>query len=265
MSKRLLDGLDTTMEKMRDDPLRLARWFAVLIWIGIGLLLYALDKVDSPQEGWAILAWGGGAVALLETLLRLIVPRWRAPVVYSAAWGAVWIGVGFCLWYDSWDALGPIGIIGLGLVLLGGVIAWQRKSGGSTLEEAVKRVKKSPVRFVAVAVLVIWFGISLLLMATDTILGYDTAAPGDEISASQRGWAVFALGGAIIFFVETLVRLGVSRWRPPFVYSLIWALVWLAAGLSLWFSNMTVLAPIVFIGLGVVLLGLLLPRPPKEA
>ncbi len=76
----------------------------------------------------------------------------------------------------------------------------------------------------------------------------------DDISATQIGWAIFALGGAAIFFLETLVRLIVPRWRQPVVYSFLWGLVWLAVGLSLYFNNWKALAPIVFIGLGCWLL-----------
>lgn len=55
----------------------------------------------------------------------------------------------------------------------------------------------------------------------------------------------------------------VQRWRSPFIYAFIWGLTWLAVGLSLWFNNWTALGPIVFIGLGLILLGLLLPRPER--
>jgi hypothetical protein len=249
--KQLVDSLDQTMERMRKNPLRVFAIAVLIIWFGISLLLYAVGKISTPQRGWAIFAWGGGAIAVIETLLRLIVPRWREPVVYSFIWGVIWIAVGFSLWYDSWDTLGPIGIIGLGLVLIAWVVMWQKKGLSRALDERVKRVREAPVRFIAVSVLIIWFGISLLLNALGTV------------SDPQRGWAIFALGGAVIFFVETLVRLIVSRWRQPAIYSFLWALVWLAVGLSLWYNNWTALAPIVFIGLGLTLLGLLLPKPTR--
>ena len=59
------------------------------------------------------------------------------------------------------------------------------------------------------------------------------------------------------------MRLIVSRWRQPVVYSFLWTLVWLAVGLSLYYNNWKSLAPIVFIGLGLALIGLLLPKPAK--
>ena len=228
-----MDGLDATMERMRKNPLRLVSWFLLLVWCGVTLLLYSLGKIDTPQKGWAIFAWGGGAVAFIETLLRLIVPSWREPVVYSFVWGVVWIAVGFSLWYDSWDTLGPIGIIGLGLVAAGWVVLWQRKGPAKSLEERVKKVREAPVRFVAISVLVVWFGVSLLLMALDTIPAQVTPEVGDDVSASQRGWAVFAFGGRGHLLLETVVRLIVTRWRQPVLYSFMYAVVWLAVGLSL--------------------------------
>jgi hypothetical protein len=250
-AKHLVDGLDATMERMRGNPLRLVCWFLLLVWFGITLLLYELDKVETVQKGWAVFAWGGGAIAFIETLLRLIVPSWREPVVNPVVWGIIWIAVGFSLWYDSWETLGPIGIIGLGLVAIGWVVLWQARGLSKSLDERVKKVRESPARFVTVSVLIIWFGVSLLLNALDTI------------SDPQRGWAVFALGGAVLFFLETLVRLIVPRWRQPVIYSFMYGVVWLAVGLSLWYSNLAYLAPAVVIGLGVTLLGLLLPKPSK--
>lgn len=250
-AKHLVDGLDATMERMKGNPLRVVCWFLLLLWFGVTLLLYELGKVETPQKGWAVFAWGGGAIAFIETMLRLIVPSWREPVVNPVVWGVIWIAVGFSLWYDSWDALGPIGIIGLGLVGVGWVILWQRKSVGKSLDERLSNVRKSPVRFVTISVVIVWFGVSLLLNALDTI------------SEPQRGWAIFALGGAVIFFLETLVRLSVPRWRQPVLYSFMYGVVWLAVGLSLWYSSLTALAPAVVIGLGVTLLGMLLPKPTK--
>lgn len=274
-SKRLMDTLDSTVERMREDPLRLVSWFVVLVWFGVVLLLMALDvikpkitpevggDISAAQKGWAVFAWGGGAVALVETLIRLIVPRWRGPATYSFIWGVVGLGVGFSLWYDSWGTLGPIGIIGLGLILVAWVVVWQRKGTGMRLEEKIRKIKESPMRFVTVDVLIIWFGVSLLLMALEVIGPKMTPDAVGDISASQRGWAVFALGGSAVFFLETLARLIVQRWRSPFIYAFVWGLTWLAVGLSLWFNNWTALGPIVFIGLGLILLGLLLPRPER--
>lgn len=261
--KYLVDGLDATMERMRSNPLRLVSWFLLLVWFGVTLLLYSLGKISTPQKGWAVFAWGGGAIAFIETLLRLIVPSWREPIVNPLVWGVIWIAVGFSLWYDSWAALGPIGIIGLGLVAAGWVILWQRKGPAKSLEERIKKIRESPVRFITISVLVIWFGISLLLMALDAVPAYVTPAVGDDIPASQRGWAVFAFGGAVLFFVETVVRLIVQRWRQPALYSFMYAVVWLAVGLSLWYGQLKWLAPAVVIGLGLTLLGLLLPKPSK--
>jgi hypothetical protein len=261
--RHLMDGLDATVERLRKSPLRATAIAVLIIWWGICLLLYAVKKIDTPQEGWAVFAWGAGAVALIETLLRLIVPNWREPVMYSFVWGVVGIAVGFSLWYDSWDTLGPIGIIGLGLLLVATVAMWQRKGLTKGLEDRVKRVREAPVRFVAISVLIVWFGVSLLLNALGAVSARVTPEVGGDVSASQIGWAIFALGGAAVFLLETLVRLIVPRWRQPVVYSFLWALVWLAVGLSLYYNNWKSLAPVVFIGLGLALIGLLLPKPVK--
>ncbi len=263
VEKHPANGLDATMERIRSNPLRLVSWLLLLVWFGVTLLLYSLGNISTPQKGWAIFAWGGGVIAFIETLLRLIVPSWREPVVNSVVWGVIWIAIGFALWYDSWDALGPIGIIGLGLVAAGWVVFWQRKTPAKTLEERVRKIREAPLRFITIAALIIWFGISLLLMALGTISPKITPEVGGDVSASQRGWAIFAFGGAVLFFAETVVRLIVQRWRQPVLYSFMYGVVWLAIGLSLWYSSLSALAPAVVIGLGVTLLGLLLPKPKK--
>ena len=61
--------------------------------------------------------WGGGALILVEALVRLAVPRFRRPVMGSFVWGAIWVGVGFGLWYDRWEVIGPIVIIAIGVAI----------------------------------------------------------------------------------------------------------------------------------------------------
>ena len=54
---------------------------------------------SNSDHGWAIFLWGGGAIILLGAIVRLMVPRFRRPLVGAFVWGAIWVGVGFGLWY----------------------------------------------------------------------------------------------------------------------------------------------------------------------
>ena len=72
----------------------------------------------SSDHGWAVFAWGGGVIVFTEAFYRLAVPAWRRPLMGSFIWGAIWLGVGFGLWYDKWELIGPIVIIVVGVAIL---------------------------------------------------------------------------------------------------------------------------------------------------
>lgn len=110
-------GMD---EKYRRNPLGFVTFALLVIWLGVTLLLQNSDVIPNDRQGWAIFMWGGGGLILAEALLRLLVPRFRRPIVGSFVWGAIWVGVGFGLWYDRWEFIGPIVIIAIGVAILAG-------------------------------------------------------------------------------------------------------------------------------------------------
>ena len=116
-------GLD---EKYRRDPLGFVSWAVLIIWLGVILLLQNLDVITDGSKGWAIFAWGGGVLIFAEALVRLMVPRWRRSIVGAFIWGAIWVGVGFGLWYDKWEIIGPVVIIAIGVALLAGRLVPRR-------------------------------------------------------------------------------------------------------------------------------------------
>ena len=116
-------GLD---EKYRRNPLGFVSFALLIIWLGVVLLLQNADVISDNDRGWAIFLWGGGVIILAGALLRLLVPAWRRPVVGSFIWGAIWVGVGFGLRYESWEVIGPIVIIAIGVAILAGRLAPRR-------------------------------------------------------------------------------------------------------------------------------------------
>ncbi len=117
------EGLD---EKYRRNPLGFVAWALVIIWLGVTLLLQNFDVVENDDHQWAFFFWGGGVIFLAESLLRMAVPKWRRSVVGSLVWGAIWIGVGFGLWFDKWEVIGPIVIIAIGVAILAGRLVPRR-------------------------------------------------------------------------------------------------------------------------------------------
>ncbi len=116
-------GLD---EKYHRNPLGFVSFAVLLIWLGVTLLLQNAGVIDDNDHGWAIFFWGGGAIILIGAVVRLIVPRWRRPVVGAFVWGAIWLGIGFGLWYDKWEVIGPIVIIAIGVAILAGRLVPRR-------------------------------------------------------------------------------------------------------------------------------------------
>jgi hypothetical protein len=108
-------GLD---EKYRRNPLGFVSFALIVIWLGVTLLLQNTDVITDDAQGWAVFVWGGGIIILAEALIRLAIPRWRRSVVGPFIWGAIWIGVGFGLWYDRWEVIGPIVVIAIGVAIL---------------------------------------------------------------------------------------------------------------------------------------------------
>lgn len=109
------EGLD---EKYHRNPLGFVAWALVLIWLGVTLLLQNTDTIRDDDRGWAIFFWGGGGIFLMEALIRMAIPRFRRPLVGSLVWGAIWVGVGFGLWYKEWQVIGPLVIIAIGVGIL---------------------------------------------------------------------------------------------------------------------------------------------------
>ncbi len=116
-------GLD---EKYRRNPLGFVSFALIIIWLGVTLLLQNLDLFTGTSEGWAVFAWGGGVIILAEALIRLAIPRFRRPLAGAFVWGAIWLGVGFGLWYGKWAVIGPLVIIAIGVALLVGRLVPKR-------------------------------------------------------------------------------------------------------------------------------------------
>ncbi len=113
-------------EKYHRNPLGFVTFALLIIWLGVTLLLQNSGVIPNDRQGWAVFMWGGGGLILVEALTRLAIPRFRRPLVGSFVWGAIWVGVGFGLWYDRWELIGPIVIIAIGVAVLAGRLAPRR-------------------------------------------------------------------------------------------------------------------------------------------
>jgi hypothetical protein len=116
-------GLD---EKYKRNPLGFVAWALLIIWLGVTMLLQNTDVIADNDRGWAVFVWGAGVIFLAEALLRVAIPRLRRPTRGSFVLGAVLVGVGFGLYYDEWEVIGPIVIIAVGVAILAGRLVPRR-------------------------------------------------------------------------------------------------------------------------------------------
>src|SRR4030042_1479466 len=105
-------------EKWQRDPVNVAMWAAILIWVGLVLLVDNLDFTANLGwwEGWAVAFMGAGVIVLVQVLIRILVPAYRKPVGGDVILGFVFLGIGLGDMV-GWDLIWPIIIIALGVSL----------------------------------------------------------------------------------------------------------------------------------------------------
>jgi hypothetical protein len=112
------NGGDSWDEKWRRDPLNAAWWALVLIWAGLVLIADNMGMLNNLGIGGKALAigfLGAGILALLLVLIRLFVPAYRRPVTGSIILGFILLGVGLGELSESWDVVGALVLIAIGV------------------------------------------------------------------------------------------------------------------------------------------------------
>jgi cation transport ATPase len=109
-------------EKWRRDRGNALVWAGVLIWIALVVIEatqgYAGLEDETWWETWAAAFVGVGAIVLLGTFARMLMPEYRRPVMGSLIMGFVFLGVGLGELTDEWELIGPIVLIGAALSIV---------------------------------------------------------------------------------------------------------------------------------------------------
>ena len=114
-------------EKYKRNPLGLLSLGVLIVWLGVSLLIQQnVSSIGSGDKGWAVFFWGGAVIIFGEIVARLAVPKWRRSVVGSFIWGAIWVGIGFGLWFQNWTIIGPLVLIAVGVAILYGRLVPRR-------------------------------------------------------------------------------------------------------------------------------------------
>ncbi len=114
-------------EKYHRNPLGFLMFAFALFWLGVYLLLRNRHVLPDTDQSWAYLVWGLAALAFIEIVIRLMVPKWRRPIAGNFVWAAIWTGVGVGLWTDGeWEIIGPIVLIAVAIAMIAGRLVPRR-------------------------------------------------------------------------------------------------------------------------------------------
>ncbi len=83
-------------EKWRQDRVQAVAWAGVLLWGALVLLAVATNFDDRFDwwSTWAVFLAGAGAILLLASFLRMVIPEHRRPLGGSIILGLVLLGLG---------------------------------------------------------------------------------------------------------------------------------------------------------------------------
>ena len=106
-------------EKWRRDRVNAFMWAAVLIWGALVILAETTGyrKHFSWWEGWAVFFTGAGAILLLASLYRVLVPEHRRSVAGNVIIGLVLLGIGLGS-LISWNYIWVIILIVIAIMIL---------------------------------------------------------------------------------------------------------------------------------------------------
>lgn len=108
-------------EKWRRDRVNAVVWASVLIWGALVVLAettdFAANSLGDWWEGWAVFFAGAGAIVLLGTIFRLLVPEHRRPIAGGLILGFVLLGIGLGE-VVGWDYIWVVVLIAIAAVIM---------------------------------------------------------------------------------------------------------------------------------------------------
>jgi hypothetical protein len=111
-------------EKWSNDPLSGVIWALILIWTGLVFLAENIGwltqlELETP---WGLVFIGAGLLVWFEVALRLVMPKYRRPVVGTFIFGIILLGIGVGLAFGTtpqmWGVIFALVIIAVGVAIL---------------------------------------------------------------------------------------------------------------------------------------------------
>jgi hypothetical protein len=114
----------------RSDRLDSVGWAAIFIWAALVLLAESANfKSDFGWwDGWGVFFAGAGVIVLLETVIRLLIPEFRASWWWTLICGLVLLSIGLGSW-EGWGWIWALVLAAVGVAILRGVFVRDRSSG----------------------------------------------------------------------------------------------------------------------------------------
>lgn len=108
----------------RQDKLDAIGWAAGFIWGALVLLgeTTGLSSDYSWWDGWAVFFTGAGAIVLIETVIRLLVPEYRSSWIGSLIFGLILLSVGLGDW-AGWGWIWALPLFAIGVAILQSVLS----------------------------------------------------------------------------------------------------------------------------------------------
>jgi hypothetical protein len=116
----------------RSDRLDSVGWAAIFIWAALVLLAESTNfKTNFGWwDGWGVFLTGAGVIVLLETVIRLLMPEFRASWWWTLICGLVLLSIGLGSW-DGWGWIWAFVLAAVGVAILRSVFVRDRSSRNS--------------------------------------------------------------------------------------------------------------------------------------
>jgi hypothetical protein len=111
-------------EKWSNDPLGAVIWALILIWAGLVFLALNLGWLTQfeLENPWGPIFIGAGLIVWLEVAIRLVMPKYRRPVIGTFIFGIILLGIGVGITFGTtpqmWSIIFALVIIAVGVSIL---------------------------------------------------------------------------------------------------------------------------------------------------
>jgi hypothetical protein len=124
--------------RSRSDKVSAVIWALILIWGGVLLLAYNMGLLDrlrlplgalpwempfAPGQTWRLFFLGVGLLLVIETIVRLLLPEYRKPIMGSIIGAIIFLSLGL----GDLSVLWPLILVAIGVAIVIGAVTGRRR------------------------------------------------------------------------------------------------------------------------------------------